>query len=453
MTKIIAAVFAVIILIAAAAFSSKMYEHVGNNEYLIIQHPLSGQMDAYFKGGTYPEYFGTAIHFPRSTHVWFSKNADRGTNTDESLPTNFSDSGHGNISGGAQFDFPEDREALIDLFQTYGTAENVVNHLIRPLLEKSAYMTGPLMNSIESAAEKRNMIPQLIEDQARLGVYQTTTDYTEETDLTSGQKRSVAHVNITKDPKTGAVLRQEESPLARFRIKIYNLTMDGIEYDNKTQSMISAQQEAKLRIAQKITDARAAEQDAITAEAKGKADAATAKWTQEAINATELAKVEKDNEIAVSNQNRQTEVALLQAKQEKDVAETAAEKARDVAKFDADQAVLEKAAKIARGEGDAEAAKLAIQATNYVPEKIKALVQIAELNANAFAQYKGNLVPSFIMGGGENGGKSSGNTVDLLNTLLSARLAESAKALGLDMSLSSGTTAGVPVAATPTATR
>lgn len=412
-------------VIVLGLFSTKMFEHVGNDQFLVIQHPVSGKLDTYFQGGTYPQYFGEAEKFPRSYHLWFSQLNERGSAKDESLGIHFSDSGAAHISGGVQIDFPTDKDALEDLYKTYHTSERVIAELVRPLLEKAAYMTGPLMTTVESASARRNNIPTLIEDQAALGIYETSVTYQKQTDPISGKEAVVAVTTIATDPKTAKTLRQEESPLVRFKLHLYNLTIDQINYEPNAQAQIDAIQKNNMAIQTSIADARKSEQEVVTTQSKGMAAAAEAEWKQKALSATAQALAEQEKSVATTKADQEAKVATTKAQQE-----------RDVAQLNLEAEKLNAEAILAKSTAEAQGQKLMMESNGALEQKLAALVKIAEAQAQALSNYKGNLVPSVVMGGKEGFGGNA--NADLISTLLTTKLAESAKALGVDLSLPTG---------------
>ena len=55
---------------------------------------------------------------------------------------------------------PQDDEHLTAIHTKYGSHEAVEQQLVRTMIEKSIYMTGPLMSSTESYASRRNELLQ-----------------------------------------------------------------------------------------------------------------------------------------------------------------------------------------------------------------------------------------------------------------------------------------------------
>jgi hypothetical protein len=145
-----------------------------------------------------------------------------------------------------------------------------------------------------------------------------------------------------------------------------------------------------------IASAKKAEQDAITVAKRGEADAAKAKWDQEVIKAKEV---------------------------------TLAQQKLEVAKLQASAAEQTKREQILLGEGEAERKKLVMNANGALDVKLEAYVKTQEIWAKAFADYKGNLVPTTVMGGaGADGGSNA------MTQFMNMIAAKTARDFSLDMS-------------------
>ena len=91
-----------------------------------------------------------------SNQFWFSRKHDEGKDEDQSIKIRFNDGGHGQISGSVRWYMPIDNPAILKLHTDFGSQIAIEQQLIRQVVTKSVYMTGPLMSSKESSAEKRN---------------------------------------------------------------------------------------------------------------------------------------------------------------------------------------------------------------------------------------------------------------------------------------------------------
>ena len=387
-------VVAAVVFFFLSFFIGEMFVAVDQNDILVVQS-VGGNLSFYSNGGWHCQCFGKVKKYHKRTQFWFSNKGDQGKTVDESITVRFNDGGHANLSGSIAWEMPLDAEHLSLIQQKYGSQEAVEQQLVRTVVEKSVYMTGPLMSSAESYAEKRNDLIQLIEDQISGGVYQTQTIETKMPDPITGEQKTVSVVKLRQSEK-GLPLRQEESPLKTFGIKTYNLSLNNVKYDDRVEAQIQVQQQAKMQVQTAIANAKKAEQDAITAQKNGEAEAAKAKWAQEVIKAQ-----------AVTEGQQKLAVAELEAK--------AAEQY--------------KKAQILKGEGEGAYKHAVMQANGALEQKLAAYIEVQKAYAAALGQYKGNLTPSVVFGGTGGAGHNS------VNDLVSLLTAKSAHDLGLDFGM------------------
>jgi hypothetical protein len=262
--------------------------------------------------------------------------------------------------------------------------EAIDHELVRQVVNKGVYMSGPLMSSRESYAEKRADLINYITDQIQNGVYRTEHDQVKTTDPLTGQEKVVDIVRPKQnDHYANNIEREEESPIQKFGMNASNITINGIDYDPVVEAQIKQQQEAIMAVQQAIVNARKAEQDALTVEQQGKAAAAKAKWDQEVEKAT----------------------AVTAAEQEKAVAVTQAEKDKDVAALALETAKLNAQQTVTTAKAAADAARLAVQANNNFQSRIDAYVKVMEAWATAYGAQR--QTPDVQLGGGAGGGTAA----------------------------------------------
>lgn len=191
---------------------------------------------------------------------------------------------------------PIDNKTILKLHTDFGSLENIEQMLIKQVLTKSVYMTGPLMSSKESAAERRNDLLSFIEDQSINGVYKTKQVDKKIIDELEKEK-IVTIVEIIKDNK-GMFLRNEKSLVRDYGVSLQGLALNSIYYSDDVEKQIKLQQNLTMQVQTSIANAKKSIQDAITTEQKGKADAAKAKWDQEVIKAKLVTEAQQKKEIA-----------------------------------------------------------------------------------------------------------------------------------------------------------
>lgn len=355
-------IMAAVLFLVTLGSINALFEDVDAGQIVVIQAPITGKLSVYTQPGWVGQWFGKATHYEKSAQFWF--NNKEGKKSTGAIKARWNDAGEAFISGSARYKLPLETSKMIELHSIYGSQEAIEKELIETNVRKAVYMTGPLMSSKESYAEKRSYLIQLIEDQANKGVYQTVQKDVKTIDPISEQEKTITIVEVQYD-STGAKLRQEVSPLVDYGVTLSNFAIEGIVYDEKVESQIEAQRRATMEVQTAMAKAKEAEQRALTVEKEGEADAAQAKWEQEVIAAKEV---------------------------------TQAEMRRKVAEEDVKTAELHKRQMILEGEGEAAKKRLVMQADGALKQKLDAWLKAEEMKWNAFAQFKGNMVPMYQSG-------------------------------------------------------
>ncbi len=387
--KAIIGIVSLVVLVALGLMTTSLFETVDAGEIVVIQSPIAGNLKFLKEPGVYGQWFGKVTRYKKSTQFWFSSKADQGSDSNQAIKVRFNDGGHANLSGSLRFDLPLDEDNLRKIHTRYGSQDAVEQQLIRTVVEKSVYMSGPLMSSKESYAERRSDLIAYIEDQVAHGVYRSETEYDKETDPISGKEKTVTKVKLVKDEK-GTVARQEPSPVEEFGIRVTNLSINELAYDDAVEKQIQAQQQAVMNIQTAMAEARKAEQKALTAEKEGQADAAKAKWEQEVLKAKAV---------------------------------TEAEQKREVARLAMEAAEFTKQEQIKLGEGEAARKKAVMAADGALEKKLGAWIEVNKAYAAELGKQR--WVPEVQMGlpvGTTNGNAATG-VIDLLQVKTARDLA------------------------------
>jgi regulator of protease activity HflC (stomatin/prohibitin superfamily) len=391
--KIIGAVGLFFLIIMVFMFAGKAFEDIDAGEIVVIQDPWDGELHVYKTSGMVWQGGGKATHYKKSNTYWFSAAKDK-DDVDKSIPVKWNDGGHANISGSIRYDLPTDDKQIIALHSTFGSQEAIENTVIKTNIEKAIYLTGPLMTSKESYAERRNDLIFYIEDQASKGVYKTRQIEVKEIDPITGNEKNTTKVDIQIDTTTGVPKRQEASPVAANGIKLYNISINGISYDKNVENQIATQQQAIMQVQTAIANAKRAEQEALTTAKQGEANAAAAKWEQEVIKAKMVTEAEAANAVAVL--------------------------AVKTAQLNKERLILE-------GEGEAAKKRLVMQANGALEQKLEAWLRSQQYWSDAFSKFQGNLVPLYQSGNQAGGTSNAMNWMEIMGI-------KAMRDLNLDMS-------------------
>lgn len=430
---------ALAIIIVIVAISSTLTT-VDAGEIIVKQNVLDGELQVWSEPGIEWQNFGGITEYTKSNQYWFGgqpKLNEEGKRAqdvtiEDCLSIRFNDQGTAKVCGSVSFDLPTDEKSMIALHERFRSQHSIEERLIKPALAKAIYNSGPLMSSRESAGDRRAELTTFIRDQATEGIFEVSVEEEEVPDLFAAPIEAVEMMDVpVLDEETGEpviengkpkmmkkgrkVMRHptkvvkivspkrdgkgnfkigEPSAVKEYNIRLYNLTVNRIVYDDRVKKQIARQQEATMAIQTAQAHAQKAEQDAVTARAEGEAKVATVKAEQE---------VEKQKQVT------QAEARLDVAKQDLETAKTRAEATRVTA------------------DAEAYAKQKAIQADGALDKKLKAYVETQKVWAAAAAKQR--LVPEVQMGG------NSGNAGSGLDSFMSVRAAQAAKDLQLNLAV------------------
>ncbi len=381
-------------------------ESVDADEICVIQDPIDGDLHWYISAGYKPQWFGKVTKYPKRSIYYFlavfeESDGKKVISEDHRIKVRFNDAGHADMTGSIQYEMPLDEKNLTALHVRFGSPEAIQKQLVETVVNKSVYMTGPLMSSKESYAEKRPALLRLIEDQVEGGVFKTISKEVRTKDQMTGAEKTIIVVELIAG-KNGLPERQEEGQLTKFGIRPFNLSITEVAYDDQVERQIQDQQKLTMQVQTAMAEARQAEQKTITVSKEGEANAAKAKWEQEVIKAKAV---------------------------------TEAQQKLEVARLDAQAAEQTKRKLILEGEGEATKRQLIMNADGALGQKLDTYKYSIDKLADAIKNYQGNWVPTVVMAGpGGSGGQATAGSGAL--TFMEILAAKAAHDLGIDMGVS-----------------
>jgi len=262
-------IFAFIFLIC----TPMIFESVDVDEVVVIQSPMSGELAVYTTPGYKWQGFGSVYSFKKRGTFEFKAGSfdDKLGQAKGGIPIRFTEGGHATLYGSIQYEMPLDDASIKNIVSNYRSDEAIRRNLIETATNKSIYLSGTLMTSKESYAEKRNDLFHYIADQIQNGIYQTRQKREWIKDPITNQDKEIITAEIMLDP-AGVPLRQELSVLNQFKIKTFAFTPDVMPYDSTVETQIKQQQQLAMEVQTSIATKAKAEQDAQTAAAQGQAD-------------------------------------------------------------------------------------------------------------------------------------------------------------------------------------
>ena len=373
-----------------------LHSLVGTNNAGFIavrQAAGTGKLTAYTTAGMYPRMFGDVTVYKQSDIIYFSKHDAEGGSKDDSVEVRFNDGATAQVTGNVRIDLPADPEKILAIHKVFRSYDSLVKDTVRQVIGESTILTAALMTTEESYTTKRAEFSQMVDDQIRNGVYLTEAKSIEVKDKASGETVIKNVVSIQRD-ENGLPLRKE-SPFAKYGIRVSQAIVKEIDYAPEVVKQIESKQQALQQVVSAKANAEKAIQDRLTAEEVGRKNVAVAKYEQEVKKATAVTQAEQSFEV--SKLNRSTEEQ-------------------------------NKAANIAKGEGEGEYRRKVMQADGALQQKLDAYVKTQQAWAEAFANSKNPVVPGVVMGGG-NGGNGNNAALNLMEVMG----VKAAKDLALDL--------------------
>ena len=318
-TRIFALV-CVVILTICLILSTSLFETNDAGYVQVKQAAGTGQMSVRTQPGVYSQMFAD-IHTYKISDVYdFNR-------PEEAISVRFQDSATAALTGQIKYKLPMDEKSILLIHQDFRSDEAVTNQLIRQVVAAAIKQTATLFDAEEVYSTRRSDFIQLVNEQIKYGIYATT--YSEKLALDENGNKFIQRTVVPRLNPQNQPIISEVSPFKRYNVELVQLVINDIDFDEQTTALIAKRKEAEQQQVVAKATAERAKQDTITTQEQGKARVAEAEAA---------ALVEK-------------KTAVINAEREKEVAEQNALKA-----------VEEKKAIIARGEAEAEANRLKVQA-------------------------------------------------------------------------------------------
>lgn len=342
----------------------------------VKQAAVSGTMSVRTSPGTYTQMFGDITDYLYSDAIFLSSDDLDGGEGDESqaIDVLFPD-GSCDVDFVGQYEVRADHETWLKIKERYPTQKQLKS-MVRQQVVEVITNTASLMNAEDAYSSKRSDYIRLCREQLLHGLYKPTYVVVYDT-IQGGQVQETRIYDV--DMVDGAPIISKLPLLGDYDIIFSQFNIKKLHnFDERTVELIDKRKEAK-----------AMQQKAITAKAKGEADIATEKAEQEAIKIKEVTQAEKVAAVAVIE----------------------AEKLYMVAEFGAKEALEEKKKKISIAQGIAEELRIADGLSERDKYQIDADVRRDIGVATALKDWVG---PQFVVNSGGDGKSGSGGIEDVL---------------------------------------
>lgn len=368
MKNVILGLFIVGAIFVLVSFQ-KLFENNTAGQIQVKQSAITGQLSVQSNPGIYYQGWGAITSYLISDTYDFNAAADK-------INVRFNDASTADISGSIKFRIPSNEQDILKIHKDFRSYASLESTLIRQVVSSALKQSSTFFRAEDVYSTRRADFIDMVNDQIKEGIYATA--YTEELkkdELDPTKNVLVKKVSIRTNAD-GQPIINEVSGFKTYNIELVQLVINDIDFDVKTDGLIAQKKDAEQQRVVAVANAERAKQDAITAQEQGKANVAIAEAS-----------------------------ALVEAKK----ATVEAEKNRMVAQQQALQAIEEKKAVIARGEAEAEATKLKVDAGLSPLDRANIDRDTAIGVAEKLATIK---FPNMLVIGGSGNGSSAMNPFD-----------------------------------------
>jgi regulator of protease activity HflC (stomatin/prohibitin superfamily) len=276
-------------IVIAAVAAGQIFEQLEAGTYHVKQDYISGNLSVINDPGVYLQMFAKIHEYPVADTYDFST-------PENAITVRFNDASVAKIHGQIKYTLPSHPDAQLQLHQQTRSYEAVKKSLIRQVVDASLRQSATHFGAEDVYSIRRGDFIDLTRDQIKDGIYATTFSEFKENDV-DGNSRIVRQVSI-KDDEAGNPIITEPSVFKTYQMGIIQLTIQDIDFDERTDELIAKRKEAEQQEIVAKADAKRAKQDAIKAREEGKAKIATVEAAALAEKATAVINAEREKEVA-----------------------------------------------------------------------------------------------------------------------------------------------------------
>jgi len=403
--KLVGLALGIVLLILAAVVNPFSWNDAGNRT---VVERMSGEQVIQFSPGIfYAGFFAKETAWPNQISVTYQADEpvleleDNGIEIGK-IEIMFSDGTTAKVRGITQFVMPSSLEEMILIHNTHRTPKSLVSKRLATFTKECLQSSAQLMSSDKHYGGGRAQMSQDFLDQLRNGVYLSQTEERIVYDSIEKEKKRL-YLTEVKINKTTKLPERKGSAIAEYQITVADASIIDTDYADKVDQKLDKIIDAATKSAVSRQELMTAQQQALTAKAKGEQELVEIEYQQKKEQTKQV--VAAQTKVAVAEQDK------LQQKIQAEAAELEARKIKTLA--------------------DAEAYKKqrVIQADGALEQKLAAWRFSEEKKWEAFAKFQGNLVPLYQSGGN--------NPVNMSNAMQYMEIMgiQAMKNLSLDMKI------------------
>ncbi len=376
-----------------------LYNLIGYNSAGCRVHRISifGDASVIFKPGFYIDGFSKTVTYNDIMTLAFSKESTNSSMDVPPIQVRFNDGSVADATGVIKFVLPKDEASMIKLHNDYRSPENLAATALKQFGVECLKNSAQLMSSEMHYLGGRSTMSQYFQDQLESGVYILKTSEQVIRDTIQNENTRNYVTEILKDKNNNPI--RKKSVLIMYGISISDASISDVDYEPRIDEKLAQKIDATTKTSVSKQKLILAQQDALTAEATGKKTLVDIEYQEKQNQTKQVIQAQTQVELAKQNLDKQNidfKTAQIEAQTIKTLADAEAYKKKTV-----------------------------MLADGALEQKLKTYVTVQTVWATAFENYKGNIVPTYMMG--------SGGNMNAMQTFMDLQNARNMRDLSLDL--------------------
>ena len=399
--KLIGAGLAVILAFILFMISNPFSWNDAGNRTVVEQ--AGGKQFVEFRPGIfYAGFFAKETEWPNQISVTYQdsipdlKLKDNGIEIGK-IKIMFNDGTTADVKGIAQFVLPSDEKDMILIHNTHRTPQSLVSKRLATFTKECLQSSAQSMSSDKHYGGGRAQMSQDFLDQLRNGVYISQTEEKIVYDSVEKEKKRLYITSVKTD--ASGLPQRKTSAIKEYEITVADASIIDTDYATVVDQKLGKIIEAATKSAVSRQELMTAQQQTLTAKAKGEQALVEIEYQQKQEQTKQV--VEAKTKVEVAKQDR------------------------DQQKIAAEAAGFEKLKRVTIADAEAYEKRTSIQANNGLEQKLTAYIEVQKAWADGFSKYQGNIVPT-IQSGATPGVNGATSFMDIMG-------AKAARDLALDL--------------------
>jgi len=375
------------------------YNSMGYRE--VIESPL-GNKSVVFKSGMYIKVPGSKITtYPNLVTIAYTKQNTEATVNQELVEIRFMDATTAKAEVFVKYGLPNEEAQMVKLHEDFRNVTHLAGTGLAPYTRECLKYSAQLMESEQHYSGGMSKLSSDFRDQLDNGQYVVDNFENTERDSATGELTKT-YENKIRLAENGIPVRNSND-LRDLGIGVRTHNIINVDYEKQVEQKLAKKIEASTRESVSKQNLITAQQEELTAAAEGRKKLVEIEYEKKEEQTRQLVEAETSVKLAVKDKEKQKialEASLMEAKRIKALAEAEAYSKQKI-----------------------------MAADGALEKKLATYKEVQEMWANAFANYKGDLVPQIQTGGAGASGSNGG--LDFMQ-LMSMK---AAKDLSLEMNM------------------